>query len=631
MGVIVGTAGHIDHGKSSLMLALTGRDPDRLKEEKQRGITIELGYVFMESPEGDSVSFIDVPGHEKFIRTMVAGVSTVDCFLLVVSADEGVMPQTREHLDILRLLEVNRGMVALSKCDLVDADLQELAEEEVREALRGTPAQDAPVVRVSVVTGQGLELLREEIFRMVHGVRTRSSEGRFRLPVDRVFSMKGFGTVVCGTGLSGVVKPGDTVEIQPGGGQYRVRELGVNDHRKAASGAAGDRIALNLTGLDKEDVQRGAMVGEPGWLRALTSLDTRCTVLPGEVDLHPRQRVRIHLGTAEVMARAIPVEGSPIPRGGEGFVHFQLEQPVVAVPGDRFVFRRYSPVLTMGGGVVLDTGTPKVRARFREVRLTHLEVLSRGDLADVLMEAMEDSPEGSVVIGDFCASSGSDPGETSMAALRLVDDGRAERTVDGKSDRLLLATLAADMRRKVAGAVESLHRTVPLAPGVPSAGLARRLPQGTSSWLIRYVLQGLMEEGVLVRRGDFIASSAVPADLSGELLAEARRIVGLVEAAGLQGAALPLPGVRREDMEALAAREMVFTLEEDLVTTPGMLTRVEEIAREAFGEGEFRLGEFREALGVSRKFALMWAEIMDNRGLTRRQGEIRRLCPSSGR
>ncbi|MFO7626354.1 MAG: selenocysteine-specific translation elongation factor [Candidatus Fermentibacteraceae bacterium] len=626
MGVIVGTAGHIDHGKSSLMIALTGRDPDRLKEEKQRGITIELGYVFLEDAEGRTVSFIDVPGHEKFIRTMVAGVSTVDCFLLVVSADEGVMPQTREHLDILRLLEVNRGIVALSKCDLVDQDLQDLAEEEVREALRGTPAEEAPVIRVSAVTGLGMAELKDEIFRMVQGASSRSSEGRFRLPVDRVFSLKGFGTVVCGTGLSGAVKAGDTVEVQPGGRQYRVRELGVNDHRKAPVGVAGDRIALNLTGLDKEDVQRGAVLGEPGWLRSLTSLDTRCTVLPGEIDLHPRQRVRIHLGTAEVMARAIPVSGKPIPRGGEGFVHFQLEHPVVAVPGDRFVFRRYSPVLTMGGGVVLDTGTPKVRARFREVRLTHLELLNRGDLADVLMEAMEDSPDGSLLIPEFISSSGSDPAETQQAALRLCDEGRAVRLIDGKSERLVLAPVVADLDSKVSGAVETVHRSIPLAPGIASAMLARKLPAGTPPWLIRHVLSKLIDGGVLTRRGDYIASAHQPVDLSGKALSEAERITGLIDAAGFEGTAMPVPGVRREDIEALMARDMVICLDADLLTTPKTLRRVMETVAEAFGAGGFRLGEFREALGTSRKFALMWAELLDNRGLTRREEEVRKLC-----
>lgn len=626
MGVIVGTAGHIDHGKSTLMIALTGRDPDRLKEEKLRGITIELGYVFLENPDGTSVSFIDVPGHEKFIRTMVAGVSTVDCFLLVVSADEGVMPQTREHLDILRLLDVNRGIVALSKCDLVDQDLQELAEEEVRDALKGTPAEGAPIIRVSAVTGQGIPELRESVFRMVRGVEVRSSEGRFRLPVDRVFSLKGFGTVVCGTGLSGVVKAGDTVEVQPGGRQYRVRELGVNDHRKAPVGSAGDRIALNLTGLDKDDIQRGAVLGEPGWLRSLTSLDTMCRVLPGEIDLHPRQRVRIHLGTAEVMARAIPVSGKAIPRGGEGFVHFQLEHPIVAVPGDRFVFRRYSPVLTMGGGVVLDTGTPKVRARFRDVRLTHLELLNRGDLADVLIEAMEDSQDGSLLISEFVSSSGSDPSETQQAARKLCEEGRAARVSDGKSERLVLSPVVDDLRRKLSGAVEAVHRNVPLAPGIASAMLSRKLPPGTPPWLIRHVLSELVEGGVLTRRGDYIASSRQPAELSGKALSEAERIVGLVDAAGFEGAAFPLPGERREDIEALQARELVLSLDTDVITTPAMLGRALERISEAFGTEGFRLGELREALGTSRKFALMWAELLDNRGLTRREEEVRRLC-----
>lgn len=623
--MIVGTAGHIDHGKSSLMKALTGRDPDRLKEEKQRGITIELGYVFLETPDGSTVSFIDVPGHEKFIRTMVAGVSTVDCFMLVVSADEGVMPQTLEHLDILRLLEVDTGVVALSKCDLVEEELQELAEEEVREALHGTPAQDAPIVRVSAMTGQGLEELRARLLKMVGELPSRSSEGRFRLPIDRVFSMKGFGTVVCGTGLSGTVKAGDTVEIQPGGRQYRVREIGVNDHRRAPLGSAGDRIALNLTGLNKEDVERGSVIGEPGWLRALSSLDTLCSVLPADVDLQPRQRVRLHIGTAEIMARAIPVKGAPVGRGSRGFVHFQLEHPVVAVPGDRFVIRRYSPVVTIGGGVVLDTGTPKVRARFREVRLQHLELLSRGDLADVLKEAMEGDEHGSLRIHDFMASSGCDPCEMEHAIERLLEEETGALTGEGQSRVLVLRSALDGLKKKVCAAVRAVHRAVPLAPGLGTAFLARNLPGGTPQWLIRFALGELLQEGVLERRDDFLAEARFPSGLEGEQLAEARRIARIVDDLGFEGAGVPMKDERREDIDALLARGILIQLGEGVVTTFETLEKAVSIAGTALDPRGFRLGEFREALGVSRRFALMWAELLDRRGVTRRTGELRVL------
>jgi len=280
----------------------------------------------------------------------------------------------------------------------------------------------------------------------------------------------------------------------------------------------------------------------------------------------------------------------------------------------------------MGGGVVLDTGTPKVRARFRDVRLTHLELLNRGDLADVLMEAMEDSPDGSLLLPEFISSSGNDPGETQQAALRLCDEGRAARISDGKSERLVLAPVVEDIRNKVQGAVETVHRSVPIAPGIASAMLARKLPAGTPPWLIRHVLLDLLDGGVLSRRGDYIASARHPVDLSGKAMSEAERITGLIDAAGFEGASLPLPGVRREDIEALAAREMVINLDADLLTTPKTLRRVLERAADVFGTEGFRLGEFREALGTSRKFALMWAELLDNRGFTRREEEVRRLC-----
>ncbi|MEA3266244.1 MAG: selenocysteine-specific translation elongation factor, partial [Candidatus Fermentibacteria bacterium] len=438
MGVIIGTAGHIDHGKSTLMLALTGVDPDRLKEEKARGITIELGYVFLDDIKGESISFIDVPGHEKFVKTMVAGVATVDCFLLVVSADEGVMPQTREHLDILRLLEVDRGMVALSKCDLVDDELIELAEEEVREALGGTPAESAPIFRVSAKTGAGLEELKQAILDMAAAADRKSSQGRFRMPVDRIFTLKGFGTIVCGTGLSGKINLGDSVEIQPVGKTFRVRELGVNEQRHAKTGEAGDRIAMNLAGIRKEDVHRGSVVGEVGFLKTLNSLDTVCTMLQRNIDLLVRQRVRFHVGTAEVMARAIPVEGRTLLRGETGYVHFQLEHPVVAMPGDRFVIRRYSPVTTIGGGIILDTGTQKVRSRFRETRLTHLDLLSHGDLEDLLFETMEDSQYHFLEAGQFIKRTGAEPVNFHQAADLLVDQGRALSSGEGMARRLIL-------------------------------------------------------------------------------------------------------------------------------------------------------------------------------------------------
>jgi len=625
VGIIIGTAGHIDHGKSSLMLALTGVDPDRLKEEKARGITIELGYVFLETVDGESVSFIDVPGHEKFVKTMVAGVATVDCFLLVVSADEGVMPQTREHLDILRLLEVNRGIVALSKCDLVEKDLIELAEEEVREALQGTPAESSPILHVSAKTGYGMEELRKALLEMAADVDRKSSQGRFRMPVDRIFTLKGFGTIVCGTGLSGKINVGDSVEIQPVGKTFRVRELGVNEARYAETGFAGDRIALNLTGIRKEDVHRGSVAGEVGFLKTLSSLDTVCTMLQRNVDLLIRQRVRFHVGTAEVMARAIPVEGKPLLRGETGYVHFQLEHPVVAMPGDRFVIRRYSPVVTIGGGIILDTGTRKVRSRFREARLQHLDLLTHGELEDLLFETLEDAPGHFIEADDFIRQTGAEPVDFNEAADSLIEQDRVLAVGDGRTRRLILKDAVEDIQRKILGSIGTVHRSVPLSPGLPSAHLARRLPPDTAVWVVRLCIARLQDAGEIEKRGDYLCLSGFPEKLSGDVLKLAEGIVSGIENGGLRGVKLPVPGVREEDIEALLTRGILTRLGEDIVTTEHSVEKVRQIVTSSFGSSSFRLGELREALGVSRKIALLWAVVLDGRNITERVGENRVL------
>jgi len=625
VGIIVGTAGHIDHGKSTLMLALTGKDPDRLKEEKARGITIELGYVFLETPEGDSVSFIDVPGHEKFIKTMVAGVATVDCFLLVVSADEGVMPQTTEHLDILRLLEVDRGIVALTKCDLVDDDLIELAEEEVREALQGTPAESAPIMRVSAKTMAGIEELKVALIAMAKNTEGKSSEGRFRMPIDRIFTLKGFGTIVCGTGLSGSVKVGDTIELQPSGQKHRVRELGVNEERKSSEGFAGDRIAINLTGLKKEEVYRGSVAGEPGFMKSLSSLDTTCTILDGNIDLQFRQRVRFHVGTAEVMARAIPVSGEPLLRGQSGFVHFQLEHPVVAMPGDRFVIRRYSPVVTIGGGVILDTGTRKVRSRLRESRLEHLDLLSHGSVGDLLFESMEDAFGNFIDVAEFIKIKGIEPIDFNEAADSLIEQELAILVGEGKSARLILSSAVSSLKRKILGSINTIHRNIPLSPGLPAALLARKLPAGTVTWVTRFCVADLEKDGEVDRRGDFLALASFPEDFNTETAKLADYIIKDVEKAGLKGVQMPFPRRREEDIEALIERGLLFELSEGIISTENVFDKVRDLIFNSFGYNQFRLGELRELLGVSRKFTLMWAELLDRKGVTVRAGETRIL------
>src|SRR5438445_3773553 len=358
--LIVGTAGHIDHGKSALVRALTGTDPDRLKEEKERGITIDLGFAHLDLGDGLVASFIDVPGHERFVRNMLAGAHGIDAVVLVVAADESVMPQTREHFHICRLLGIARGLVALTKCDAADADMQALAEMEVRELLAGSFLERAPVLRVSARTGQGLDELKYALRALARESPPRPAGGLLRLPVDRAFTLRGFGTVVTGTMVTGDLALGEEVELLPSGRRARVRGLQV--HGVAAEQvAAGHRTAVNLSGIEVQEIARGDVLARPGTLRATSIVEAELTLLPGERPLKDQARVRVHLASAEVLARVRTLAGPTVVAGPAAPVQLRLESPAVAGRGDRLVVRSYSPAVTIGGAVVLDPLAAKRR------------------------------------------------------------------------------------------------------------------------------------------------------------------------------------------------------------------------------------------------------------------------------
>jgi selenocysteine-specific elongation factor len=623
MGVIVGTAGHIDHGKSQLVKYLTGSDPDRLKEEKERGITIELGYVFMPVPGGGVVSFIDVPGHEKFIRQMVAGTATIDCFLLVIAADEGIMPQTREHLDILRLLGVHNGLVALTKCDLVDDDMQELVESEIEEYFEDSVFSGTPVYRVSSITGMGTDELREALIKMAEDTGQRNSEGKFRLDIDRVFVLEGFGTIIAGTAVSGRVSVGEELELQPGGGKYRVREMRVNTGSGVKSGVAGDRIALNLAGLDKDHVFRGACVAEPGFLKVRNSLDTSLTLLETAAPLRRYQRVRLHTGTAEVMARAVPVESDIVNPGTSGYVHFQLESPVVALPGDRFVVRNYSPVITIGGGTILETGTRKVRKKYAIERTTHLEALESGDIESILDKLLEDSGIAGITLKSAEESSSFSNDDILAALWEMKDRGVTEIVEDGST---LHAVRKADFDSgvdKLTAGFRKYHSENPVSPGLqlsePSR-ILKRYPQ----WLVKAAVNSLVESGELQRRGDWLALSSHSADIPAEQRASVERMLSLVETGGNSGT-----GVSDADnpplVRALIERKLLHELSDGVVVTSERAESLIGQVREKYGSTGFSLGELRDYLGVSRKIALRWADFFDSMNWTVRKDD-RRVC-----
>ncbi|MBI5199704.1 MAG: selenocysteine-specific translation elongation factor, partial [Nitrospirae bacterium] len=380
--ITLGTAGHIDHGKSALVEALTGINPDRLKEEKERGITIDLGFAFLDISDDLRIGIVDVPGHERLIKNMLAGAGGIDIVMLVIAADEGIMPQTKEHLAICNLLRIKKGLVALTKHDLVEEDWISLIMEDIKEFIKGSFLEGSRIIPVSSKTGHNLDLLKDTIKEISLQVEPKSSDGLFRLPVDRVFTMKGFGTVVTGTILSGKISTEDTIELLPQRIKSRVR--GIQSHNQKVSEAiAGQRTALNLQGVEKEDIIRGNVVTLPGFMYPSSLLDVKIEILKEAPSLKSRDRIRFHTGTTEAIGRVILIETKEIVPGEEGFVRVRFESPLTAMSGDRFIIRRFSPLETLGGGVILDTSPERLRTKIRRQEtslINELQIFEKGSL-----------------------------------------------------------------------------------------------------------------------------------------------------------------------------------------------------------------------------------------------------------
>ncbi len=465
--IIVGTAGHIDHGKSTLVKALTGTDPDRLKEEKARGITIELGFAHAEVGDGATVSFVDVPGHERFVRTMLAGVGGIDAVLLVVAADEGVMPQTREHFDICRLLHVPRGAIALTKTDAADAETIELAMLEVRALVAGSFLEDAPIVPVSARSGHGLEALRGVLAALVGAATGRDADGGLRLPVDRVFSMRGFGTVVTGTLVSGTLRLDDSVAVLSTEKATTVRGLQVHGRPRSVA-VAGERVAVNLAGLDVPDVPRGAVLATPRALICTRRVDAELTLLASAPPLKHGARVRLHQGTAEVLARVSVVgDVASVPAGASALVRLRLERPAVLTRRDRFIVRSYSPLVTIGGGVVFDPDPPRAGSRTARA-IARLEALRPGsdidaDARSALRQMLADAGLPGSSIARLATRLGLPALRVRTAVAALEQHGEVTAAADWVVHR---AAVAAPSEAMLAG-IDAFHRGQPLAEGLP--------------------------------------------------------------------------------------------------------------------------------------------------------------------
>ena len=622
---IVGTAGHIDHGKSALVRALTGTDPDRLQEEKDRGITIDLGFAHLDLGDQLRVGFIDVPGHERFVKNMLAGIGGIDAVLLVIAADESIMPQTREHLAICELLGISSGVVAITKCDLVDDEIVELVALEVKDFLAGTFLAGAPIVRTSAERGDGVDELCTALSGAVAAVPTRPQEEPVRLPVDRVFTVRGFGTVATGTLLSGAVRAGDVLELLPAGQRVRVR--GVQAYGATVETAlAGQRTALNLQGVEVEALCRGDLLVAPDSMATTYLLDARVQMLKG-CGLEQLQRVRFHHGAAEILCRVAILESDAVAEGGSSLVQLRLERPYAVVPADRFVIRRYSPMVTIGGGVAIDNLPPKHRGRNPKVaaRLGRLECADPVERLALLVEGAQAAGLGE---SEICRRLGTTPSRARQIAADAARGGRVELVQEDPLFAVTVGTHEALAARILEG-LESYHDEHPLRPGMPKSELARALPADVSEPVLDAVLGRLKEGNQLRSAADGLALPDHRVSLTAEQEQTRLALIDLYQDAGW---APPSVADARQSVGAGAESVMRHLLREGaLVRLRGDLiyasTRLEELIDELqrrHPPGEpFSVAEFKDWTGISRKHAIPLLEHLDGLRVTRRVGDKR--------
>ena len=626
--VIVGTAGHIDHGKSALVEALTGTHPDRLAEERRRGITIELGFAFLEE-NGVKFGLVDVPGHERFVSNMLAGAAGIDLVLLVIAADESIKPQTREHFDICRLLGVKRGVVALTKSDLVDSDMLGLVRLEVEEYLRGSFLERAPIVPVSAKTGAGLGELKKSLHDVATEISGKDAARYFRLPIDRAFAMKGFGTVVTGTLISGSIRAEDEVELFPGGKRLRVR--GVQSGGKSVERAiAGQRTAVNLAGIDHGDVKRGMTLAAPGRFRTTRRIDVRLTLLPSARKLKHRARVHFHAGTAETVAEVFVYGGSGLAPGQSALAHLRLQDEVLLQPGDRFIVRQFSPVVTIGGGEVLDclARRPTVRDSGRPA---FLEIMERGKRDEVLVAMTERAVLG-LEFNEIVARTAWF--EREVREVAQIPNVAEKLKMVSPEPLILLGRKAFDeVRRKIAERVERFHKENPLSPGIAREDLRASVGRRVRAETFRAALEELASEkkldvqGELVKRaGSQIALQPEEAQAKGEIEKAFADAELAVPSAREVLAKLSVEPKRAEKLLQILLREKnLVRVSPELIFHRDALAHLRErLATYKKAKGErISVSIFKDLTGISRKYAIPLLEYLDRERVTRRAGDER--------
>lgn len=626
---VIGTAGHVDHGKSTLVLALTGIDPDRLQEEKAREMTIDLGFAWLTLPSGREVSLVDVPGHERFIKNMLAGVGGLDAALLVIAADEGPMPQTEEHLAILHLLGVSKGIVVLTKRDLVDDEWLDLMREEVRDRLKGTTLAGANIVSVSARTGQGLDDLRAEMDLLLKDTQPRADKGRPRLPIDRAFTIAGFGTVVTGTLIDGSLRVGQEMVVVPPGLKSRIRGLQSHKHKVESIGP-GNRVAVNLTGLDVDELARGMVLTTPGWLEPTGRVDVFLNLLPNAPEpVEQNDLLDFFTGSAETPARITLLDTERLEPGQSGWAQLRLRDVVAVTKGDRYIIRRPSPSLTIGGGQVVDTH-PRRHKRFNDKTIQTLQTLQRGTPEELLLEALGSM---ALEVKQAIEKSGLDKEQAIQALTSLTVDGRVLQLSGAQTTpphtphptALLMATAAwEDLMRQVQALLEGHHKQYPLRRGMGKEELRSRL----GSSLLARAFTPIMALGV---NRNLLAEDPTTYRLPGHQPVysppQRAQVERLRRAYAETPYSPPSPeelGVEPEVVAALVeAGELVKVTETLYYTRRAYDDMSARILQVVDAKGEINVAAMRDIFGTTRKYAIPLLEHLDEQKVTRRVGDVR--------
>ena len=627
--VIIGTAGHIDHGKSALVKALTGTDPDSLPEERARGLTIELGFVFLDIPGYEKqLVFIDVPGHEKLIKTMVAGASHINAALLVIAADEGVAVQTREHFDILKLLGIRRGLIALAKSDLVDRIRLDEVEREVRNFVAGTFLESAPVIPVSALTGDGLDELKAGLMAIGRHVGLPEDSGIFRLPIDRVFTVHGFGTVIAGTVLSGDIRAGDRVEIFPDRIIAKVRGIQVHKEKRDQSGI-GSRTALNLQDIDKSLLRRGQCAAAPGSLSPTLRMDARLRLLPGAGELKMRDRVRLHIGTDELIARVVLLEAEKLSPGESALVQFVLESPGIALPGDRFIVRTFSPVFTAGGGEILDPA-PERHKRFDSAAIESIRRFE-GPLEARVEQIFRNSPHRTLTPGEAAILLGKRASIIKEAVARLAESGRLVKIPAEKNDRFLPVDAWTALQKKTLAILKKYFSANPHRPSMPVADLKSQLEREADEPAMSFVIDELIAQKALVPLDSGLALPGHEARIQPKEQELTDRVEGLYRKAGFEPPLdedvvrqlhLPLNDFRKV-LGILLKEGQLVRLDPRIIYHCESFERAKSLLVDFLRvRREITIADAKVVLRVSRKFACAVLEHLDRIHMTCRKGDV---------